>query len=54
MAKDLLAGILFCFLMPPGSEGFEFTDAEGVTWVHPGHKGSPEKWKKGTRPEKIN
>lgn len=40
-------------LLPPGSEGFEFTDARGVTWVHPGYKGSPERWKKGTDPEKI-
>ena len=24
-------------LLPPGSEGFEFTDAKGVTWVHPGY-----------------
>ena len=40
-------------LLPPGSEGFEFTDDEGVTWVHPGYKGSPERWKKGTEPEKI-
>lgn len=41
-------------LLPPGSEGFEFTDAKGVTWVHPGYKGTPEKWKKGTEPKKIN
>ena len=34
-------------LLPPGSEGFEFTDSKGVTWVHPGYKGSPAKWKKG-------
>ena len=40
-------------LLPPGSEGFEFTDAAGVTWVHPGYKGSPERWEKGTEPEKI-
>ena len=40
-------------LLPPGSEGFEFTDAKGVTWVHPGYKGSPERWKKGSKPEKI-
>ena len=38
---------------PPGSEGFEFTDEKGVTWIHPGYKGSPERWKKGTEPEKI-
>lgn len=40
-------------LLPPGSEGFEFTDAKDVTWVHPGYKGSPEKWKKGEEPKKI-
>ncbi len=41
-------------LLPPGSESFEFTDAKGVTWIHPGYKGSPERWKKGTEPEKID
>ncbi|MCH2060980.1 MAG: sialate O-acetylesterase [Verrucomicrobiales bacterium] len=41
-------------LLPPGSEGFEFTDKKGVTWVHPGYKGSPERWKKGDEPKKIN
>ncbi|MCB1096402.1 MAG: sialate O-acetylesterase [Verrucomicrobiae bacterium] len=40
-------------LLPPGSEGFEFTDEKGVTWVHPGYKGSPERWEKGTEPKKI-
>ena len=40
-------------LLPPGGEGFEFTDKKGVTWVHPGYKGSPERWKKGTEPKKI-
>ena len=40
-------------LLPPGSEGFEFTDSKGVTWVHPGYKGSPERWEKGTEPKKI-
>lgn len=40
-------------LLPPGSEGFEFTDSKGQTWVHPGYKGSPERWKKGTKPKKI-
>ena len=40
-------------LLPPGGEGFEFTDAKGVTWVHPGYKGSPERWQKGTEPKKI-
>ncbi len=40
-------------LLPPGGEGFEFTDAKGVTWIHPGYKGTPEKWVKGTEPKKI-
>ena len=40
-------------LLPPGGESFEFTDKKGVTWVHPGYKGSPERWKKGTEPKKI-
>jgi len=40
-------------LLPPGGEGFEFTDAKGVTWVHPGYKGTPERWKKGEEPKKI-
>ena len=40
-------------LLPPGGEGFEFTDAKGVTWVHPGYKGTPERWEKGTEPKKI-
>ena len=41
-------------LLPPGSEGFEFTDSKGKTWVHPGYRGSPEKWEKGTEPKEIN
>ncbi|MCB1065737.1 MAG: hypothetical protein KDN20_22820 [Verrucomicrobiae bacterium] len=41
-------------LLPPGSEGFEFTDSKGVTWVHPGYQDSPEKWEKGTEPKAIN
>ena len=40
-------------LLPPGSEGFEFTDDKGVTWIHPAYKGTPERWKKGTEPKKI-
>jgi len=40
-------------LLPPGSEGFEFTDDKGVTWIHPGYKGTPERWEKGTEPKKI-
>ena len=41
-------------LLPPCGEGFEFTDDKGVTWVHPGYKGTPERWKKGSEPKKIN
>ena len=40
-------------LLPPGSEGFEFTDAKGVTWTHPGYKESPERWQKDSEPKKI-
>jgi len=40
-------------LLPPGSESFEFTDKKGVTWVHPGYKGTPERWVKDTEPKKI-
>jgi len=40
-------------LLPPGGEGFEFTDSKGETWVHPGYKGSPERWKKGEKPQPI-
>ncbi len=40
-------------LLPPGSEGFEFTDGKGVTWIHPGYKGTPERWEKGTEPKPI-
>ncbi|MCP4172131.1 MAG: sialate O-acetylesterase [Fuerstiella sp.] len=40
-------------LLPPGSEGFEFTDDKGVTWIHPGYKGTPERWEKGTEPKEI-
>jgi hypothetical protein len=41
-------------LLPPGSEGYEFTDSKGVTWVHPGYKGTPERWKKGRNPRKLH
>ncbi len=41
-------------LLPPGGEGFEFTDSKGVTWVHPAYRGSPERWKKGEEPKRIN
>ena len=40
-------------LLPPGGEGFEFTDSKGVTWIHPGYKGTPERWQKGTEPKKT-
>jgi hypothetical protein len=45
-------------LLPPGSEGFEFTDkdkktGEEVTWQYAGYKQSPMRWKKGTEPEPI-
>lgn len=40
-------------LLPPGSEGFEFTDDQGKIWVHPGYQGSPERWEKGTEPIPI-
>jgi len=45
-------------LLPPGSEGFEFTTKDkktgkDVTYVHPGYKGSPERWEKGTQPQPI-
>jgi len=41
-------------LLPPGSESFEYTDPKGVTWVHPGYQGSPERWEKGTEPKPID
>ena len=40
-------------LLPPGTEGFEFTDSKGKTWVHAGYKESPDKWEKGTEPKPI-
>jgi len=45
-------------LLPPGSQGFEFTSKDRktgkeVTHVHPGYKGSPERWEKGTEPKPI-
>ncbi|MFM7182501.1 MAG: sialate O-acetylesterase [Verrucomicrobiales bacterium] len=39
--------------LPPGSESFEVTDAEGVTWVYAGYKQSPDRWQKGTEPKPI-
>jgi len=40
-------------LLPPGSEGFEYTDKNGNTWVYAGYKESPDKWEKGTDPKPI-
>jgi len=39
--------------LPPGSESFEHTDADGVTWVYAGYKQSPDRWKKGEQPKSI-
>jgi alpha-galactosidase len=39
--------------LPPGSESFEHTDAEGVIWVYAGYKQSPERWQKGSEPKPI-
>lgn len=40
--------------LPPGSESFEVTDAEGKTWIHAGYKQSPDRWLKGTEPKPID
>jgi alpha-galactosidase len=40
--------------LPPGSEHFEQTDAEGVTWVYAGYKQTPERWIKGQQPQPID
>jgi hypothetical protein len=40
--------------LPPGSESFEHTDAEGVTWIYAGYKQSPDRWQKGTEPKPID
>jgi alpha-galactosidase len=40
--------------LPPGSERYEHTDANGKTWVYAGYKDSPSRWEKGTDPEPIN
>ena len=40
--------------LPPGSERFEHTDEQGVTWVYAGYKQSPDRWKKGTEPQPID
>ena len=38
--------------LPPGSERFEHTDAEGTTWVYAAYKETPSRWEKGTEPVK--
>ena len=53
LAIKLWVGIC-CLRAVKHSEGYEFTDTEGVTWVHPGYRGSPERWQKGTAPEKAS
>ena len=44
-------------LLPPGSERYEFVtkDKQGAekTFIYAGYKDSPDKWEKGTEPQKI-
>jgi hypothetical protein len=40
-------------LLPPGSEQFEYTDNNNVTWVYAGYGDSPARWEKGTEPKPI-
>merc|ERR1712000_771113 len=40
-------------LLPPGSDGFEYTDSKNVTWVYAGYHESPARWEKGTEPVPI-
>lgn len=40
-------------LLPPGSPSWEFED-KGKIWHYAGYKESPDRWEKGTEPEKIN
>jgi alpha-galactosidase len=40
--------------LPPGSERFEHTDAEGVAWIHAGYKDTPDRWVKGTEPKPVD
>jgi hypothetical protein len=35
----------------PGSERFEYTDEDGVTWVYAGYKDTPSRWEKGATPQ---
>jgi len=37
--------------LSPGSERFEYTDAEGTTWYYAGYKDPRSKWEKGTEPK---
>lgn len=39
-------------LLPPGSPSYEFEDG-GKTWVYAGHGDSPDRWEKGTEPQRI-
>jgi hypothetical protein len=39
--------------LPPGSESFEATDEEGISWTYAGYKQSPDRWQKGTEPKPI-
>ena len=38
--------------LPPGSQRFEHTDTQGVTWTYAGYKDTVNRWEKGTTPEK--
>ncbi|MFU8848082.1 MAG: PA14 domain-containing protein [Opitutales bacterium] len=40
--------------LPPGSERFEHTEADGTTWIYAGYKDSPNRWEKGTEPQPVN
>ena len=38
-------------LLPPGSEAFSHTDEDNSTWTYAGYHQSPNRWKKGDKPE---
>lgn len=40
-------------LLTPGSQQWEYTDSNNITWVHAGYHDSPDKWQKGTEPQPI-
>lgn len=40
--------------LPPGSERFEHTDADGTTWIYAGYKDTAGQWKKGEEPAPGN